>query len=183
MNGGSHVVCTTAHLACEAHRAGQSKVCFDEHIATRPSLLLRTVLPVPLRTTGTYREVGSVSRCLYSDGGYLTKQIRQIVAGERIDFDIIEQTIRYAGKIALKGGTIRVEPRDDGTCRVEMSTRYELRYYCCPSYVSLIDRVVAAMHKIVIRDMRERLELQRGQSPRGLVRLDRSRRPFRILSD
>jgi hypothetical protein len=157
MNGKYHVVRTTARLGCEAHRAWD-KVCFYEHIAIRPSWLLRTVLPVPLRTTGRYSEVGNVSRCLYSDGGYLTKQIRQIVAGQRIDFDIIEQTIRYAGKIALKGGTIRVEPRADGTCCIEMSTRYELRSPLLSIVRFFIDRVVAAMHRIVIRDMQERLE-------------------------
>ena len=157
MNGKYHVVRTTARLACEAHRAWD-KVCFYEHIAIKPSWLLRTVLPVPLRTTGRYSEVGNVSRCLYSDGGYLTKQIRQIVAGQRIDFDIIEQTIRYAGKIALKGGTIRVEPRADGTSCIEMSTRYELRSPLLSIVRFFIDRVVAAMHRIVIRDMQERLE-------------------------
>jgi hypothetical protein len=182
VNAKDHVVCTTARLACEAHRAWD-KVCFYEHIAIKPSWLLRTVLPVPLRTTGTYREVGNVSRCLYSDGGYLTKKIRQIVAGQRIDFDIIEQTIRYAGKIVLKGGTIRIQPRDDGTCRVEMSTRYELRSPLLFIARFFIDRVVATMHRIVIRDMQEKLELRREHSPRGLVPPDRSRRPFRILSD
>jgi hypothetical protein len=152
-----NVVRTTARLECEAHCAWD-KVCFYEHIAIAPSWLLRTALPVPLRTTGTYREVGNVSRCLYSDGGYLTKQIRQIAAGQCIDFDIIEQTIRYAGKIALKGGTIRVEPYADGTCCVEMSTRYELRSPWLSIARFFIDRVVSAMHRIVIRDMRERLE-------------------------
>ena len=95
MNGKPYVVCTTARLACEAQRAWE-KVCFYEHIALRPSWLLRTALPVPVRTTGAYRQVGNVSSCLYSDGGYLTKRIRQIVIGQRIDFDITEQTIRYA---------------------------------------------------------------------------------------
>jgi len=155
-----HIVRTTAHLACDAHRAWD-KVCFYEHIAITPSWLLRTVLPVPFRTTGCYSEVGNVSRCLYSDGGYLTKRIRHIEAGRRIDFDIIEQTIRYAGRIALKGGTIRVDPRDDGTCSIEMVTRYELRSPLFSLARVCIDHVVGAMHRIVIRDMQERLE------PRG----------------
>ena len=163
MNGKHYVVRTTARLTCEAQRAW-NKVCFYEHIAIRPSWLLRTVLPVPVRTTGAYSAVGNVSRCLYSDGGYLTKQIRRIEAGQRIDFDIIEQTIRYAGKIALKGGTIRIEPSDDGTCSVEMTTHYELQSPLLSAVRFFIDRVVGTMHRIVIRDMRERLGARQGAS-------------------
>jgi len=163
MNGKHYVVRTTARLTCEAQRAW-NKVCFYEHIAIRPSWLLRTVLPVPLRTTGAYSAVGNVSRCLYSDGGYLTKQIRRIEVGQRIDFDIIEQTIRYAGKIALKGGTIRIEPSDDGTCSVEMTTHYELQSPLLLAVRFFIDRVVGTMHRIVIRDMRERLGARQGAS-------------------
>jgi hypothetical protein len=151
-----HVVCTSGRLSCNTQRAWE-KVCFYEHIVTQPSLLLRKVLPVPLRTTGAYRRVGDVSRCMYSDGGYLAKKIIQITEGARIDFDIIEQTIRYAGRINLRGGTIQIESHEDGTSSVHMLTRYELH-----GPVRLIPRfciglVVSAMHKIVIHDMQARL--------------------------
>ena len=151
-----HFVCTSGELTCSAQRAWE-KVCFYEHIATTPSLLLRTVLPVPQRTTGSYRAVGDVSRCMYSDGGYLTKKIRHIVAGQRIDFDIIEQSIRYANSILLRGGTIQIESRDDGTCSVHMLTRYELRRAARFIPRSFVNYVISAMHKIVIRDMQARL--------------------------
>jgi hypothetical protein len=156
MSNKSHVVCTSGRLSCEAQRAWE-KVCFYEHIATKPSLLLRTTLPVPLRTTGAYRRVGDVSRCMYSDGGYLAKKITHIVDGERIDFDVVEQTIRYAGRIVLKGGTIRIESHEDGTSSVQMVTRYERRWPALLVPRVLIDFVIRAMHKIVIRDMQARL--------------------------
>jgi hypothetical protein len=156
MSNNIYVVCTSGRLSCEARRAWE-KVCFYEHIATRPSLLLRTVLPVPQRTTGTYRKAGDVSRCMYSDGGYLTKRIRQVVDGERIDFDIIEQSIRYANSILLRGGTIQIESHPDDTCSVRMLTRYEVRGGARFVPRSFINHVVSAMHKIVIRDMQARL--------------------------
>jgi hypothetical protein len=136
-------------------------VCFYEHIAIRPPWLLRTVLPVPVRTTGTYSKVGDVSRCLYSDGGYLAKQIVDITLGRRIEFDIIEQSIRYANRIVLKGGKIQIESHDDGTSSVRMVTRYELHGAArwVPRY--FINRVVKAMHEIVIQDMQTQL----GRSP------------------
>jgi hypothetical protein len=151
-----HVVCTSGRLSCEAQRAWE-KVCFYEHIATQPSLLLRTVLPVPLRTTGAYRKVGDVSRCMYSDGGYLTKKIVHLVGGQRIDFEIVEQSIRYAPSIVLKGGTIQIDSHDDGTSSVQMLTRYEVHKAARLIPRLFIDHVVSAMHKIVIRDMQARL--------------------------
>jgi hypothetical protein len=166
MSEKSYVVRTRGRLACDAQRAWE-KVCFYEHISLRPSWLLRTALPVPVRTTGEYRAVGDVSRCLYSDGGYLTKQIRRIAAGRSIEFDIIEQSIRYAGRIVLRGGTICIEPRGDGTCTVEMITRYELRAHWLPLLRPFIGRVVGAMHKIVLRDMQ--LKLHARLSPPRLA--------------
>ena len=156
MSNRVHVVSTSGRLPCEAQRAWE-KVCFYEHIATQPSWLLRTVLPVPVRTSGAYRKVGDVSRCLYSDGGYLAKRITQIVAGQRIDFEIIEQSIRYAARIVLKGGSIQIQPHEDGTSTVVMLTRYERHRSArwIPRY--FINRVVKAMHEIVIRDMQAQL--------------------------
>ena len=156
MSNQTHFVVSSGHLACEARRAWE-KVCFYEHIALQPSLLLRTVLPVPLRTTGAYRKVGDISRCMYSDGGYLAKKIRTIVDGHRIDFDIIEQSIRYAARIALRGGTIQIDSHADNTSSVRMLTRYEVRGAARLIPRVFINRVVSAMHKIVIRDMQARL--------------------------
>lgn len=156
MSTQTHIVGTSGHLPCEARRAWE-KVCFYEHIEIQPSLLLRTVLPVPQRTTGAYRKVGDISRCMYSDGGYLAKRITGIVGGERIDFEVIEQSIRYAGRISLKGGTIQIDSHDDGTSSVHMLTRYETHGVARLVPRFFINYVVKAMHKIVIRDMQEQL--------------------------
>jgi hypothetical protein len=156
MSNRVYVVVTSGRLPCEAPRAWE-KVCFYEHIELRPSWLLRTALPVPVRTTGAYRKVGDVSRCQYSDGGYLTKKIVHIFAGRRIEFDIIEQSIRYANRIVLKGGKIQIEPHDDSTSTVRMVTRYELHGFARWIPRFFIDRVVKAMHQIVIEDMQGHL--------------------------
>jgi hypothetical protein len=158
MNRTVTAVCTFGHLRCDVQRAWE-KVCFYEHIARKPSWLLRTILPAPLRTAGSYRNIGDVSRCLYSDGGFLTKRITHITPGKRIDFDIIEQTIRYCPRIVLlKGGTILIESHGEGMSSVRMVTRYELRVPKLLVHRFIVNLAVAAMHRIVIRDMRDRLE-------------------------
>ena len=156
MNKSIGRVLTSAHLACEAQQAWK-KVCFYEHISRKPSWLLRLVLPAPQRTSGSYSQVGDVSRCMYSDGGHLTKTITRIVPGRRIDFDITEQTIRYRNRIVLKGGTIQIEPNDDGSSSVRMLTHYELRFPTFFVARFFVELVVSAMHRIVIRDMQEAL--------------------------
>jgi hypothetical protein len=150
-----NVVRTSAHLDCEASRAWE-KVCFYEHVELQPTWLLRTALPVPQRTTGAYRKAGDISSCQYSDGGYLTKQIRHI-DDRRVDFAVIEQTIRYAGRIDLQGGTIEVTPAPQGGCFVEMVTYYDLRAAWLRPIRRPIDYVVGAMHRIVLKDMRVKL--------------------------
>lgn len=156
MNKSSGWVLTSGRLACAAPLAWQ-KVCFYEHISKKPSWLLRLVLPTPERTSGSYRQVGDVSRCMYSDGGHLAKTITRIVPGQRIDFDITEQTIRYHGRIVLRGGTIEIEAHDDGRSSVRMLTHYELRLPGCFIARFFVNLVVTAMHRIVIRDMQEAL--------------------------
>lgn len=156
MNKSIGRVMTSARLACDAQRAWQ-KVCFYEHISRKPSWLLRLVLPTPQRTSGSYSQVGDVSRCMYSDGGYLAKTITRIVPGRRIDFDITEQTIRYRGRIVLRGGTIAIEPNDAGSSSVRMITHYELRFPTFFVARFFVDLVVSTMHRIVIRDMQEAL--------------------------
>lgn len=147
---------TIGHLPCDAADVWNT-VCFYEHVHTKPSRFLRTVLPIPERTTGCYGQVGDESRCLYSDGGYLAKRITGLKEGERIDFDIIEQSIRYHEYIALRGGTIRVIPHIEELCSVHMITRYELRSPLVALLRPFIVRTVSAMHRFVMRDMLARL--------------------------
>jgi len=154
MNTELNVVRTRQHLDCDAGRAWE-KVCFYEHIELQPGWLLRTALPVPQRTTGAYRRAGDISSCQYSDGGHLTKRIREIREG-RVDFDVIQQTIRYAGRIDLKGGCIEITP-EQGGCLVEMVTYYDLRAGWLRPLRRAIDYVVGRMHRIVLADMRARL--------------------------
>jgi hypothetical protein len=157
MHASHGIAQTTRRIACRAEEAWNT-VCFYEHIRRKPSLFLRSVLPVPMRTTGCHGKVGDTSRCLYSDGGYLTKLITGLIPGQCIEFDVIEHSIRYCRSIALKGGSISVIAHDDGACSVHMLTRYELQSRWLRLLRPLIGYTICAMHRIVMRDMQERLE-------------------------
>jgi len=146
---------TVGRIPCSAKDAWQT-VCFYEHVRTKPSWFLRTVLPIPQTTTGCYGQVGDESRCMYSDGGYLAKRITRLVNDTRIDFDIIEQTIRYHEHVVLRGGTIQAI--DDGdACAVRMITRYEFRTPLLTLIRPFVVFTISAMHRFVMRDMLARL--------------------------
>ena len=110
-------------------------------------------MPVPQKTTGKCERVGDISRCCYSDGGYLTKRIREIVDNERVDFGIIEQSIRFHRSVKLLGGSIALEDMGGDRCRVRMVTHYKTRLKPAGLFRWAIARVVKAMHSVVIKDM------------------------------
>ncbi|MBI1891357.1 MAG: hypothetical protein HYS18_11975 [Burkholderiales bacterium] len=134
------------------------KVGFYEHVKHEPTWLLKLSLPVPQEVEGHHGKVGDTCRCKYSDGGYLTKRITNIVDESRIEFEIIEQSIRYQDTVKLLGGYIEVEEVDDSLSIVHMVTYYE---NCIqPQALSsvFIDKVIKTMHRFVIEDMRLQLE-------------------------
>ncbi|OGB23809.1 MAG: hypothetical protein A3I66_20660 [Burkholderiales bacterium RIFCSPLOWO2_02_FULL_57_36] len=134
------------------------KVGFYEHVNKQPSWLLRLSLPVPQQVEGQYSNVGDICRCRYSDGGYLTKRITRLVDQNRIEFEIIEQSIRFQDTVKLLGGYIEVEEVDESRSIVNMVTYYENRI--SPTSISsiFIDKVIKTMHQFVIEDMQQQLQ-------------------------
>lgn len=133
------------------------KVGFYEHVQKAPSWLLKFSLPTPQEVEGSHNQVGDTCRCKYSDGGYLTKRITRIVDENRIEFEIIEQSIRYQDTIKLLGGYIEVQDVDGEHTMVNMVTYYENRIFPQALSTIFIERVIKAMHRFVIQDMQAQL--------------------------
>ncbi len=145
---------TCEPLPCDAATAWD-KVCFYENVGATPPLYLRLVLPTPNLHAGCFQMIGDVSRCMYSDGGYLTKTITGLAPGRRVEFAITEQTIRYHRHVVLHGGFIEIVPKDDGVSYVRMLTRYDNRLAPRSVTEPFVRRVIRAVHLFVIGDMRE----------------------------
>lgn len=134
------------------------KVGFYEHVQKEPNWLLKLSLPVPREVEGRHSKVGDTCRCKYSDGGFLTKRMTSIVEDSRIEFEIIEQSIRYCDTIKLLGGSIEVEEIYEGQCIVHMVTHYENLFGLRAITAPFINKVIKTMHRFVIDDMRLRLQ-------------------------
>lgn len=141
-----------------------SKVGFYEHVTKAPSWLLRLSLPVPLAVEGKHKSVGDTCRCRYSDGGYLTKRITRVLDGNRIEFEIIEQSIRYQNSIKLLGGYIEVEESGNNKSSVNMVTYYDnrIRFKLISGY--FINMVIKIMHRFVMNDMQSQLGVNSANS-------------------
>ena len=136
-----------------------NKIGFYEHVEKKPSWLLRFSLPTPQEVEGRHDNVGDTCRCKYSDGGYLTKRITRILDGNRIEFEIIEQSIRYQNSIKLLGGYIEIEELGDEKTIVNMVTYYDNRIKLKSLSGYFINKVIKKMHRFVIQDMQAQLRL------------------------
>ena len=96
---------------------------FYEQLEEQPPLLLRLLLPVPIRTEGRKTEVGDEAMCLY-EGGHLVKRITGVESGVHYGFAVVEQALPVGGGMRLNSGWYRLHPQPDGTTEVETGTRY-----------------------------------------------------------
>ena len=96
---------------------------FYEEIGKRPPLLLRLLLPVPIRTNGRKSEVGDQVTCLYVSG-YLRKRVTQVKRGRNYAFEVIEQNLTLGGGIRLSGGGYTLRQLPGGRTEVVVRTQY-----------------------------------------------------------
>jgi hypothetical protein len=169
----------TTSMKIQANKADiWKKVGFYEHIQKAPNWLLKLSLPVPQEVDGQHGKVGDTCRCKYSDGGFLTKRMTRIVGESRIEFEIIEQSIRYSNTVKLLGGSIEVEEVGEGLCMVHMVTYYENLSSLKTIAAVFINKVIKTMHQFVMDDMRQQLEgglLISTTFPRGAASTPESR--------
>ena len=128
---------------------------FYEQIAKRPPLLLRLLLPVPIRTEGRKSEVGDLVTCHYVSG-HLRKRGTHVTRERNYTFEVIEQNLSLGG-IRLAGGSYTLFPLPDGGTEVVLETRYHSakrpRWLC-----ARIEAVVCHLfHRHILRAMRSSL--------------------------
>ena len=99
------------------------ELMFYEQLKDRPPLLLRFLLPVPIRTEGAKLGVGDEAVCRY-EKGYLLKRVTAIDPA-RYEFVVAEQHLQFGGGLRLSGGSYSLRELPDGRSEVQLTTRYE----------------------------------------------------------
>jgi hypothetical protein len=97
-------------------------IMFYEDVPGRPSLLLRALLPYPVRTHGDKTRVGTTVRCEYKRGN-LVKRITTVDSPYRLRFDVIEQQLGIEDCVRTVGGSYQISPCGDAS-EVVLTTMY-----------------------------------------------------------
>jgi len=95
---------------------------FYEEVPTRPSALLRLVLPTPERSEGQKARPGALIRCRY-EGGYLVKRITVADQPHLLRFEVLEQHLGIENCLSLGEGSYEIQERGTG-CVVLLTTAY-----------------------------------------------------------
>ena len=110
-------------------------LAFYEQLAGTPPWLLRTLLPVPVRTDRRAWEVGAETRCLY-ETGFIVKRLTRVEPPRCCEFDVVIQRLDLRGRIRLVAGRYELTECAEGTTRLELETRYvgsaRPRWMCRP---------------------------------------------------
>jgi hypothetical protein len=136
---------------------------FYEQVERRAPLLLRRLLPRPLRTEGRKSEIGAAVNCVYDDG-YLVKRITAVEPPRRYEFEISEQALEINRGIRLLGGSYVLHELRDGRTEVALTTRFwsprRPRWLWKRMEAALCHR----FHSFILSAMRERVESGGGSA-------------------
>jgi len=147
----SEAVATQFHFDA-APEAVWNRILFYEEVPVRAPLLLRTLLPQPVRTEGNKTTPGATVRCIYSAG----EVVKRIIAVERtrcIKFEVIDQRLGIERCARTLAGSYRLQSCPDGT-DVELVTKY--RAYLRPRFLwrTIETVLVRQLHKHILGGIR-----------------------------
>jgi len=115
-------VVTRMRVAAPVERVWDG-LLFFEQIPRRPPLVLRLLLPTPIRAEGPRSAVGDETRCVY-EGGSLLKRATQVDRWRHYAFEVAEQRLAVGAGIRLLGGGYALRELPDGATSIELETRY-----------------------------------------------------------
>jgi len=124
-----------------------------EEVPARPSFILRTLLPVPLRTEGDKMCVGAAVRCFYGEGD-LIKQIAAVEPPHLLAFEVKEQRLGIEGCVLALAGSYRIKPCGART-EIVLTTKY--RAFLRPRFFwrPLEQFLAHAVHRHILGGMRD----------------------------
>ncbi len=141
------------------------KVCFYEEVKGRPNWFLRWTLPLPVRTVGDHKTVGTLCRCEYGDEQYILKRITRSTPNAALEFSVTQASEQFQRHLALQGGSIYLSRLPDGRTLVSMATSYEPKGADNVLRRFLLDQVIRSMHRFVMAGMADSIRHARKAQP------------------
>jgi hypothetical protein len=128
------------------------KMLTYEEVPGRPPFLLRSLLPVPLRTEGDKTRVGADIHCFYS-GGDLMKTVTAVEPPCFFEFEVTRQNIGVESRVRAIRGSYRILPCGSGT-EVILTTAYSSRQRPRFFWRPIEEFFVHMMHRYILEGMR-----------------------------
>ena len=126
-----------------------------EEVPVRPPIILRTLLPLPLRTEGDKMCLGAAVQCLYG-GGDLVKQITTAEPPHLLAFEVTHQRLGIESCVMAIGGSYQIRPYGAQT-EIVLTTNYQ----ACrnrATFSALVEQSLAhSFHRHILEGMRDSL--------------------------
>jgi len=126
---------------------------FYEEIPTPPPVLLRLLMPTPIRSTGQKNQPGASIVCTY-EGGHLVKRITSVDAPRLLRFEVVEQDLGIENCISLAEGSYEIRDRGRG-CELLLTTTYRGRLRPRWLWRPLERALAHAVHRHILRGIRD----------------------------
>jgi hypothetical protein len=140
---------------------------FYEEVPHRPSLLLRMLLPSPMKTQGgSAKGLGATVECSYSRGS-LRKRITVLQNPSLVRFEVIEQNLGIERCVTTVGGSYEIRRSGRGS-EIALTTKY--RGHLRPRWLwRPLERLLAhRLHRHILAGMRAECT-RSGESPSGAI--------------
>ncbi len=144
----SEAVATRVHFDASPETVW-NRILFYEEVPARAPLLLRTLLPRPVRTEGNKTDVGATVRCVYR-AGEVVKRITAVEPPHLIEFEVIEQRLGIETCARTLGGSYQLLPCGAGT-DVELVTNYRAYLRPRPIWRPLETLLVRQLHRHILQ--------------------------------
>ena len=153
-NLATEVVATSVRFHASPETVWQRMLTYED-VPAPPPLLLRVLLPYPVRTEGDKTCVGASIQCTYK-GGDMVKRITVVERPHLVQFEVTQQRLGIEGCITTLGGSYEIRSCGDQT-EVVLTTNY--RGYLRPRYFwRPLERFLAhELHRHILDGMRASL--------------------------
>ncbi|WP_424671364.1 SRPBCC family protein [Candidatus Binatus sp.] len=153
-NVATDVVTTSVRFHASPETLWQRILTYED-VPASPPLLLRVLLPHPVRTEGDKSCVGASIQCTYK-GGDMVKHITVVEPPHLMQFEVTQQRLGIEGCIMTLGGSYEIRSCGDQT-EVVLTTNY--RGYLRPRYLwRPLERFLAhQLHRHILDGIRASL--------------------------
>ncbi len=129
-----------------------NRLLFYEDVPGPPPILLRALLPHPVRTEGIKNRVGSSVHCVYR-GGDLVKRITRVEPEHLLQFEVIEQRLGIESCILTLDGSYEIHACGSAT-EVTVITNYQAYLRPRSLWRPLEAFLVRQLHRHILRAVR-----------------------------